>query len=309
MGDCFNNLHTNIIELAKNNIFGPCFQGVYGDYIFGNKPLSKIIFDDDNKQRGSNLGYFASNIVRSFNNFIPQNCYELDLNDYNYNENTITNIKINQEKDFNKYTIPLFMKLYDLSNENKFNQTDIGTAMGIPRTLLDNNSHLDRMIAELVNRAEHYNLIKTKKENNYRYIYPGDITKIPENFYDLSFNANKRFSIYEAYINYVLKENKINTVWQIRLSNLKNSPYDFGILDNENNLIGVIEVQGEQHSERIKFFHPSENDFLDRLRIDNQKKEVAINEGLIYLAIDYKEIKKKNAKNNITKKIKQTFNL
>ena len=203
----------------------------------------------------------------------------------------------------------MYRKLYDLSNENKFNQTDMGTALGIPKTLFNTNSNNDRMIAEFIVRSEHSGLIKTKKENNRRMIYPGDITKIPENYYDLSFNANKNFSKYESYINYILKENNICVKWQPRLPNLKNCPYDFGIFDNEENLIGVIEVQGEQHSKRIKFFHPNENDFQDRLRIDNQKKEVAIEEGLTYLAIDYTEINHKNAKKNITNKIKETFNL
>lgn len=59
----FDNLFNNSIELSKNNILGPCNQGFYGDYIFGNKPLPKNILDSDNISRGSHLGYVASNIA------------------------------------------------------------------------------------------------------------------------------------------------------------------------------------------------------------------------------------------------------
>ena len=302
----FHKIYDVIKSLSSDTNLGPVPCNTYGDFIFGCKPISKSIIDLDNESRGTYLGYFSWNIVSTFENKQKNNSYEYPLCDINHDNGFIKYMEELQQKCYIENTIPLFKRLYDLSSENQLNQSEMGRALDIPSTLLAIGKEKDRMIAELIQRADFSGLIGTKKIGSRRIIYPGDICKIPENEYDVKLIFNKQSSKYEAHVKSILLENNYNIKWQYKLPDFK-GPYDFAILNDENEPFGVIEVQGEQHLERIKHFHPNESDFEDRKKLDERKKEIAISNGLKYLAITSDEITHKNSKTIITKKLKEIF--
>lgn len=81
-----------------------------------------------------------------------------------------------------------------------------------------------------------------------------------------------------------LKENQINHYTQYKLPN-RNWEYDFFIPSK--NLI--VEVQGRQHFEFVKYFHVTIEGFLKEQENDYNKREYAKKFGYDYLEIDYRE--------------------
>ncbi len=76
-------------------------------------------------------------------------------------------------------------------------------------------------------------------------------------------------------------------------------PYDFELPEQKL----IIEVQGEQHTHFISFFHSSKEAFEYQQFKDNIKKEFAIKKGYKYLEIFYDDFKTEDFKNKIIEKL------
>lgn len=92
--------------------------------------------------------------------------------------------------------------------------------------------------------------------------------------------------------------------------------YDFGILDNNNNIKALLEVQGSQHDHFCKELQESEYDFKKQQLHDKLKRDYAIKHNIPLIELpniyDYKEIINILVKNNIINKpidIKPTWAL
>lgn len=295
--------------LISDPNIGPCNKTVLNDFFYGIKSMPKNIYDINGKSWKGHLGYTGWECCH-YNNFFNKNStnlYSVELCSPNYSKDIIMSWEKQQKICYEKYTKSLFRRIYDLSNETKTNQSNFGKCLGIPRSFSNSKTQKDRVIAELIYRSEHYGLIKTKKEGGKRIILPGNPNNIPENIYNLKFKMDKRCSKYEACVNSILKKiPKINSKWQVTMSEFKKAPYDFGIFNKNDQLLGLIEVQGEQHQRRINHFHKTESDFLNRIKIDKKKKEIAIKNDLIYLEITAETLKNKKSK-QIKKIIEDKF--
>lgn len=286
-------------KFQQDPLIGPCSKTTFNDFIFGIEPQPKKIPDKNGKYWKGYLGYMGWEYSNKMDTFSKKstNIYDIDFNGYNYSPDIVNHWESEQTKCYEKYTKELFRDIYNLANETKTYQSDFSRCLGIPATFSKSKTQSCRMIAELLYRAEHIGLITTEKIGRSRYIYPGNLSKIPLNSYNLNFKLSKRSSKYEAYVSNILKHIPgIIAKWQIRLPEYKNAPYDFGIFDADDNLIGMLEVQGEQHSRRIDFFHKTEGDFQRRLDIDRKKKEIVLSNELIYLEIDANTLQQNSSK-------------
>lgn len=74
-------------------------------------------------------------------------------------------------------------------------------------------------------------------------------------------------------------------------SDVGGSPrFDFGIYDNDDVLLGLIEFDGIQHFKNVEFFYSGENDSLKRrLELDNMKNTYAKDKCIPLLRIKYDE--------------------
>ena len=297
-------------RFSKDSRIGPCSKSTYNDFAFGFKPLPNRVLDLDNKSRGKHGGWIGWEFPHFQQMFSKEatNAYQVEVEycNFNYDEKCIKYWKNEQDRMYEAYMKPLFREMYDMASIEHVHQAEFGRRLGIPATF--SGGEKDRIIAEFIFRCEISGLLQSKKIRGKRYIYPGDPEKIPENCYELEFKMSKNSSKNEAYVRAILSSiDSIIPKWQVRLPEFKNAPYDFGIYDLENNLIGLIEVQGEQHYRRIKYFHKTEEDFTKRRKIDRKKKSIALTSGFEFLTISEKEIKHKNAKNNIRNKISNCF--
>ena len=63
---------------------------------------------------------------------------------------------------------------------------------------------------------------------------------------------------------------------------------DFAILDSENNVVGLIEVNGKQHYEYVPHFHRNGvSDYLDQVERDNKKAVFAVENNYPLLVVPY----------------------
>lgn len=122
--------------------------------------------------------------------------------------------------------------------------------------------------------------IKTVKASN--------LTRKDENR-TISCGCSKKSSG-EIYISNILTKNKIPFIYQYRASTLSKQPFDFGIIDDNNNCIRLIEFDGEQHFKDIGIW-----DSLEVVQErDKKKNEWAKNNNIPLVRIPYWE------KDNIT---------
>lgn len=90
----------------------------------------------------------------------------------------------------------------------------------------------------------------------------------------------------QAIIN-ILEENNISYIREYKVKELSNKRYDFAILDDNNNIIRLIEFDGEQH------FHPAkwERSKLERTQeSDKIKNQYALNHNIPLVRIPYWEL-------------------
>lgn len=70
-------------------------------------------------------------------------------------------------------------------------------------------------------------------------------------------------------------------------------PFDFAILDNNDNVLGLIEYQGQQHYEPIEYFGGQEN-YEEQVLKDKIKQEYCETNNIPFIAIPYWELKNIN---------------
>ena len=87
---------------------------------------------------------------------------------------------------------------------------------------------------------------------------------------------------------------------QARINSLPTRFYDYGFLYN--NQRWILEYDGSQHFKMSKFFHDTQEVFLERQQIDKLKTNMALAEGYKVIRIDHTQI------NKIPYHIEQAFN-
>ena len=101
------------------------------------------------------------------------------------------------------------------------------------------------------------------------------------------------YSIGEKNIEIVLKDNKIHFISQYILPQLSNRRFDFAILNDKNEVIRLIEFDGEQHySPDIKGYWNSKDpakDFIIRKQSDEEKNEYCLKHNIPLVRIPYWE--------------------
>ena len=95
----------------------------------------------------------------------------------------------------------------------------------------------------------------------------------------------------ENKIKQVFEENNINFVQQYVIKDLKRLRFDFAILNDNKQLIGLIEYQGRQHYEAIEYFGGEEN-FKRQKENDKKKQEYCKKYNIPLLLIPYWDFNK-----------------
>ena len=96
----------------------------------------------------------------------------------------------------------------------------------------------------------------------------------------------------EKEINFILKENNINFKRQYYFKDLKHKSklkFDFAILNDHNQLLYLIEFNGEQHYKFNTYFHKSAKDFLYQQFKDQLKKDYCLKNNIPLYIIKYNE--------------------
>lgn len=91
-------------------------------------------------------------------------------------------------------------------------------------------------------------------------------------------------SVGEIKIKKILDENNIKYKSEYIFSELPNRRYDFALLDENDNVIQLIEFDGEQHFIETKFFKKT---LKEQQEIDNEKTIFAKNKGIKLVRIPY----------------------
>lgn len=111
----------------------------------------------------------------------------------------------------------------------------------------------------------------------------------------ISTNCGCERSVGELKINKILKENGINFKREYTFPDLKGDRggklrFDFGILDNENNLKYLIEFDGIQHFKK-NCFGKKEEDFNILKKYDTIKDEYCKNKNIFLIRIPYTKLR------------------
>ena len=120
----------------------------------------------------------------------------------------------------------------------------------------------------------------------------GDFFQKPEHHFKGHGCPTCKFSKGELEIENYLKSNKLNYKSQFSFEDLKYKDtlyFDFGILDDNGNLIQLIEFNGEQHYRFIEYFHKTEDNFESARFRDKLKEDYCRNNNLNLLVIKYDE--------------------
>lgn len=104
-------------------------------------------------------------------------------------------------------------------------------------------------------------------------------------------------SVGESFIGMYLSGKGVKYKTQYTFSDCRDAhplPFDFGILDDNENLIGIIEYDGKQHFEVVRFNgmtqEKAEKSFIDCIKHDNIKNEYCKSKGVPLLRISYTEL-------------------
>lgn len=89
----------------------------------------------------------------------------------------------------------------------------------------------------------------------------------------------------------LLQENNIKYKSQVAVKELPRQHFDFAFYDNDNNLLGYIEVQGEQHFRDISRFRDSLEKIQER---DNRKRKYCKENNILLYELIWKNGKFKN---------------
>lgn len=104
----------------------------------------------------------------------------------------------------------------------------------------------------------------------------------------------RRRSSYENHIYKILKKEKINFIEEYMPKNRKvgkrgSYRYDFAIFE-EDNLLFLCEINGEQHYTRNKFFYKTEKDFKASKERDRRKISLALANSIPLYIVPFFEV-------------------
>ena len=264
---------------TNDSKLGPVNQQFFTDLIFG-----------QNIHNIKHTGFIGSEFCKYMKlcNVDKGNTYNWNFDHIEYDNNIIEFYNNLHKKIFNEHVISLYSDAYDLiAQDGSLKQFELRNRLKIPKNITGDNAQNDRMISELVNRMEYLNIVKTENPTkNSRIIYPIEFNpnNLSSTFILKPYNKNK--SKLEVYINRILHDlllnyDNLNHKWSVRLNEYKKAPYDFGIYNNnKENLIGLIEVDGDQHYNKRNYLHKDENSFNKRIEIDEKKNHVAENNDI-----------------------------
>ena len=92
----------------------------------------------------------------------------------------------------------------------------------------------------------------------------------------------------EAKIEKILKENNISYITELNISELNNARFDFAIFKN-NQIIRLIEFDGEHHYKEVSFHKNNKYTLQDRQKQDKIKNEYALSHNIPLVRIPYWE--------------------
>ena len=109
----------------------------------------------------------------------------------------------------------------------------------------------------------------------------------------------REMSKLEEYIMNILLKEKINFIREKTFSDLKKGKYRFDFYLPDKNLI--IECDGAQHTEQVKFFQKNKSDFLKQKEHDRRKNSYCLANNILLYRIPYYDIKNIHTFNDILK--------
>jgi very-short-patch-repair endonuclease len=238
--------------------------------------------------------------------------YIAEFNNVNYDDSVVKQLTDTSVQMRDEGMIPYLNIMYDIVQENnRIYQVELGRQLGFPETWdtkIGKNGKLGqrwRMFAELVGTCVLSGfLIEEERSHSCakRYLRPGDRTKLPNFVYDFS---RKHKSKNEALVNSVLYDllkpyPTVGKLWgfAFKKDGMANKPYDFALFDKNdpNHIIGIIEVDGAQHYEKISHFHRNDGSFEKRQEIDELKTTYTNEQDIPLLRIQEHELKDKKKK-------------
>ena len=266
----------------------------YNNFLFGLNPTNCRYYDKSGKLRKLREGWWGAN----FNKHIKNTTDTYDLNTDNYNKDVIEQIIRIQSDLYKDHLAPLYIELYRIVKErydagNPVYQNELGRLLKIPETFYTNKGSKNYMIQELIGRAAISGLVIVDKKKKL-YIIPGDINKVPKNYYSYELLKDKKSKPEKCVQLYLKTIDNITFKTQFRIASLRRAAYDY-FVNIGNGIYLLIEVQGEQHYKYIPYFHTTYENFLKRLKFDEKKKNYAIEAGYHYLAITSDEINENKA--------------
>lgn len=110
----------------------------------------------------------------------------------------------------------------------------------------------------------------------------------------------------ELAIKKILQEYNINFIEQYRFIDFKNRIYDFAIFDKQNNLIQLIEFDGEQHFREVSGWSGT---LIERQKRDEEKNEYAYNHNIPLIRISYLEKDKINIEKLLKSEVRKIYGL
>jgi hypothetical protein len=110
----------------------------------------------------------------------------------------------------------------------------------------------------------------------------------------------------ELAIEKILQDYKINFIEQYRFVDFKHRIYDFAIFDKQNNLIQLIEFDGEQHFREIPGWSGS---LSERQKRDREKDEYANKHNIPLVRISYLEKNNISINNLLKSEVREIYGL
>ena len=131
------------------------------------------------------------------------------------------------------------------------------------------------------------------------------LAKDLKSLHTTSCGCNKK-SRGEIEIEQILIDNNINFIPQYRFPDFHNRIYDFAIFDSNNQIIQLIEFDGEQHFQNIEFFKSS---LIEQQKRDKEKDNYALQHNIPLKRISYIDKGKLTLDKIIFKEVKENNGL
>ncbi len=276
--------------VLNDKSIGPVTSMCHNEMIFGFTPIE-------------HKGHFGREYTKkhSFSQEL-NNVYICDFNDVNHGKDVVDFYKNECKKNWTQNVIPVWNQLFDILQENVcVRQSELARMMGFPANLSNDNSQRDRMIAEFIANGVESAALDTYKDGSKRIVELLDRDKIPIPSYNFTrHNKSKN----EAYIFGIMDDltkqspSNLTLKWGLALSKWKNAPYDIAVM-RDKEIVGLVEVDGEQHNKRIDYFFKTEKDWENRQRIDREKTQLAADEDIPLFRITESYLKKTNKNETI----------